>query len=93
MEEVGIKVKEKRIGQRACDEKDAKGKLCLGHLKRWDTMPPEITTRLGLDGQIYRCDKCHVLYRASIQDRSSAGQKYVNRTVDLLGNAVRNHDE
>ena len=30
-----LKVKEKKPGQRACDEKDAKGELCVGHLKRW----------------------------------------------------------
>src|SRR5581483_11769595 len=29
------KVKIKKPGQRACNEKDAKGKLCGGHLKRW----------------------------------------------------------
>jgi hypothetical protein len=29
------KVKVKKNLQRACNEKDAKGKLCGGHLKRW----------------------------------------------------------
>ena len=29
------KVKIKKPGQRACNEKDAKGKFCGGHLKRW----------------------------------------------------------
>ena len=29
------KVKYKKPAQRACNEKDAKGKLCGGHLKRW----------------------------------------------------------
>ena len=28
------KVKIKKAGQRACNEKDAKGKFCGGHLKR-----------------------------------------------------------
>ena len=32
---MAFKVKEKKPGQRACDEKDAKGELCVGHLKRW----------------------------------------------------------
>ena len=29
------KVKIKKQGQRACNEKDAKGKFCGGHLKLW----------------------------------------------------------
>ncbi len=29
------KVKIKKPGQRACNEKDEKGKFCGGHLKRW----------------------------------------------------------
>jgi hypothetical protein len=29
------KVKTKQAGQRACNEKDDKGKFCGGHLKRW----------------------------------------------------------
>ena len=28
-------MKYKKPAQRACNEKDAKGKLCGGHLKRW----------------------------------------------------------
>jgi hypothetical protein len=89
MEEAGIKVKEKKLGQRVCDEKNEKGKFCLGHLKLWNTIPSEIIEQLGFDSQIYRCDRCHVVYRPLSNDRSSAGQKYVERTVDLLGNPVR----
>ena len=37
-----IKIKEKKPGQRACDEKDAKGKFCVGHLKRWDSPSEEV---------------------------------------------------
>jgi len=29
------KVKVKKPGQRACNEKNDKGKFCGGHLKRW----------------------------------------------------------
>jgi hypothetical protein len=89
MDEAEIKVKEKRDGQRVCDEKNEKGKLCLGHLKRWYKMPAEIAKQLGRNTQIYRCDRCHALYRPSKQDRSSAGQKFVEQTVNLLGNPVR----
>jgi len=88
MEEAEIKVRAKKSGQRICDEKDAKGKLCRGHLKRWYTMPAEIMEQLGKGSEIYRCDKCHVLYHPSIHDRSSAGQKYVEQPVNLLGDTV-----
>ena len=36
------KIKTRKPKQRACDEKDEKGKLCGGHLKRWYDYPPEI---------------------------------------------------
>ncbi|HVA01542.1 MAG TPA: hypothetical protein VMV34_07800 [Terriglobia bacterium] len=88
MEEGEIKLKVKKNGQRVCDEKDAKGKLCLGHLKRWYTMPAEVMEQLGKDSEIYRCDKCHVLYHPSVHDRSSAGQKFQEQPVNLLGDTV-----
>ena len=33
------KVKYKKPLQRACNEKNEKGKFCGGHLKRWSTWP------------------------------------------------------
>jgi hypothetical protein len=36
------KIKPKKVTQRACDEKDEKGKLCCGHLKRWYDYPKTI---------------------------------------------------
>ena len=59
----GPKVKIRKPKQRACDEKDAKGKLCAGHLKRWFEYPPEIVARVGKDAEIYRCEFCKTLYR------------------------------
>ena len=57
------KVKIRKPKQRACDEKDAKGKLCAGHLKRWFEYPPEIVALVGKDAEIYRCEFCKTLYR------------------------------
>jgi hypothetical protein len=88
MEEGGINLKEKKNGQRVCDEINAKGKLCLGHLKRWYSVPVEVANRFGKDTEIYRCDKCHVLYHPSSFDRSSAGQKFQEQPVNLLGDTV-----
>jgi hypothetical protein len=92
---VAFKVKEKKPGQRACDEKDEKGELCVGHLKRWYYDDPhalsytaaeeEAIKAFGKAAEIYRCERCHTLYRPASADRSTAGQKYEPRPVNLLG--------
>ena len=63
------KVKVKKLGQRACNEKNEKGKICGGHLKRWfytdDAIEREcgcIEKALGPDAEIYRCETCKTLY-------------------------------
>jgi hypothetical protein len=62
-------VKIKKLGQRACNEKDAKGKICGGHLKRWyyttDAMEQEcgdMEKAWGPDAEVYRCENCRALY-------------------------------
>ncbi len=57
------KIKVRKHKQRSCDEKDAKGKLCAGHLKRWYDYPKEIEALIGPDAEIYRCEFCKTLYR------------------------------
>ncbi len=84
-----VRIKEKKPGQRACDEKNAKGKLCVGHLKRWYTPTEEIVKEFGKNAEIYRCERCHTLYQPSPEDRSSPGLNYDVRPVNLLGWAVR----
>ena len=95
MSTMDFKVKEKKPGQRACDEKDAKGQLCCGHLKRWYySYAQQLTVgedeaaaikEFGKDAEIYRCERCHTLYRPAPTDRSTAGQKYRTRPVTLWG--------
>jgi len=92
---VAFKVKEKKPGQRACDEKDAKGELCMGHLKRWYYDDPhslfptpedqEAIKEFGRGAELYRCERCHTLYRPALADHSTAGQKFESRPVNLLG--------
>lgn len=89
MADTELRVKEKKPGQRACDEKDPKGRFCLGHLKRWYMAPEEVVNALGQDVEIYRCERCHALYRPSSEDRSSFGLKYDEQPVNLLGDPVR----
>ena len=66
------KVKVKKVGQRACNEKDEKGKFCGGHLKRWfyatDAVEQEcgcIEKAWGPDAEVYRCEICKTLYLPS----------------------------
>ena len=61
------KVKTRKPKQRACDEKDAKGKLCAGHLKHWFDYPAEIEKLVGKGAEIYRCEFCKALYRPDPQ--------------------------
>ena len=63
------KVKVKKAGQRACNEKDEKGKFCGGHLKRWFYMNDaverecgDIEKAWGKDAEVYRCENCKALY-------------------------------
>lgn len=86
---VQLTVKEKKPGQRACDEKDDKGKFCVGHLKRWHTPSEEVIQALGKDAEIYRCERCHALYRPVASDRSSAGLRYEERPVSIIGEFLR----
>ena len=58
----GTKVKRRAPRMRACDEKDAKGKLCAGHLKRWYFFGEEVQKQFGKDAEIYRCEHCKTLY-------------------------------
>jgi hypothetical protein len=70
------KVKPKKATQRACDEKDAKGKLCCGHLKRWYDYPKEIEALVGAKTEVYRCEFCRTLYTP---DRSQPPHSYTLR--------------
>src|SRR5690348_6528712 len=63
------KLKVKKPLQRSCNEKDEKGKICGGHLKRWfyaadvvEQSCGDIQQAFGRDGEIYRCEHCKTLY-------------------------------
>jgi hypothetical protein len=58
----GTKVKRRILKQRACNEKDAKGKLCAGHLKRWYFFGEPVEEKFGPDAEIYRCERCKTIY-------------------------------
>jgi len=63
------KVKIKKAGQRACNEKNEKGKFCGGHLKRWfytadvvEQTCGDAEKAWGPDAEVYRCEHCKTLY-------------------------------
>jgi hypothetical protein len=63
------KVKIKKAGQRACNEKNEKGKFCGGHLKRWfyatdvvEQTCGDAEKAWGADAEVYRCEHCQMLY-------------------------------
>ena len=66
------KVKIKKPGQRSCNEKDEKGKIDGGHLKRWyyasDAKGGDVVKALGPDVEIYRCEYCKTLYLPNPED-------------------------
>ncbi len=77
-------MKIKKIGQRSCNEKDAKGKFCGGHLKRWfyttDVLEQkcgDVEKAWGGDAEVYRCEHCKTLYLPNAEEvrgLSVAGQ-------------------
>ncbi len=62
------KLKLKKRSQRACDERDEKGKLCCGHLKRWYDYPEELEKVLGKKAEVYRCEFCKTLYKPDLSE-------------------------
>jgi hypothetical protein len=72
------KVKVRAPRQRSCDEKDAKGKYCFGHLKRYYDYPKEIAALVGGPMvEVYRCEFCKTLYKPNMAEMS---QSYTLRT-------------
>jgi hypothetical protein len=63
VEEVGPKIKTRKPKQRACDEKNDKGKLCAGHLKRWFDLPAKVQAVVGKGAEVYRCEFCQTIYK------------------------------
>ena len=69
----GKKIKVRLPKQRACNEKDAKDKLCGGHLKRWYFFGPEVAERFGKSAEVYRCENCKTLYLPNPEESPRSG--------------------
>ncbi len=67
----------------------------MGHLKRWYYYHPlrqsisaeqgEAQREFGDKAELYRCERCHNLYRPLAADVSTAGQRFETRPVTLWG--------
>ena len=66
----GTKVKRRMLRMRACTEKDAKGKMCRGHIKRWFDLTEEARQFAGKNAEVYRCERCHTMYLPNVEERS-----------------------
>jgi hypothetical protein len=69
------KVKMKKALQRSCNEKDAKGKICGGHLKRWfyttdsvERACGDVEQAYGKNAEVYRCEHCKTIYLPNPED-------------------------
>ncbi len=68
----GTIVKRRTKRQRACDEPKGK-KICAGHLKRWYGYGDEIVAMFGRDPEIYRCERCQILFRPNDSETARTG--------------------
>jgi hypothetical protein len=69
----GTKVTIRLVRQRACNEKDDKGKICAGHLKRWYFFGEEVRRKYGPEAEIYRCEHCKTLYLPNPNEAPRSG--------------------
>jgi hypothetical protein len=69
----GTKIRRRAPRMRACSLKDAKGKLCVGHLKRWYFYGAELQERFGKNAELYRCEKCKAIYLPNAEEIPRSG--------------------
>lgn len=69
----GTKIRRRAPRMRACSLKDAKGKLCVGHLKRWYFYGAELQERFGKNAELYRCEKCKAIYLPNEEEIPRSG--------------------
>jgi len=82
-------------GQRSCNEKDAKGKLCNGHLKRWfyeddvnEQACGDVLAAFGPGAELYRCEHCKTLYLPHPDDASGFNVAGLGR-ISVFGLTVK----
>ena len=56
---------------RACDEKNEKGAICGGHLKRWFGASANVLKEFG--EELYRCERCRTIYLPNLEEKPRSG--------------------
>jgi len=51
-----------KVGQTVCTVKDEKGQNCTGHIKEWNTAPPEAVRKAAGENTLHRCQRCNAVY-------------------------------
>lgn len=69
----GTKVKRRMLRMRACTERDAKGKMCRGHLKRYFDPGEELQQLYGKKPELYRCERCKTIYLPNEAEQPRTG--------------------
>jgi len=68
-DDLEVLIKTRLLKQRACNEKNEKGKICAGHLKRWFQLDDEAIRRFGPNSELYRCEKCKTIYLPNPEEK------------------------
>lgn len=55
-------------GQTVCTVKGEKGQKCQGHVKQWQTAPPEVLKKAAKGNTIHRCQRCFAIYEGPPQE-------------------------
>jgi len=55
-------------GQTVCTVKNEKGENCQGHVKQWQTAPPEVVSKAAHGNTIHRCQRCLTIYEGPPQE-------------------------
>jgi hypothetical protein len=55
-------------GQTVCTVKNEKGENCQGHVKQWQTAPPDVISKAAPGNTIHRCQRCLTIYEGPPQE-------------------------
>jgi hypothetical protein len=55
------------IGQTVCTMKNEKGERCQGHVKEWQTAPPDLLKKAAPGNRLHRCQRCYTIYEGPPQ--------------------------
>ena len=54
-------------GQTVCTVKNEKGDRCQGHVKQWQTAPPDALKKAAPGNTLHRCQRCYTIYEGPPQ--------------------------